>query len=141
MQHRAATGVGDGDGLGRTCVAHDLQAEIEQASYEYQQALDEERAIVVGVNRFVSENEIRPALLHVDPEIGNRQAARLAKLRQRRNNEQVHSALTALENGAAGSENLLPLIIAAVEAYATLGEVSDAMRHVFGEQHEFHNVQ
>jgi len=118
-----------------------MQAEIEQASYEYQQALDEERAIVVGVNRFVSEHETRPALLHVDPEIGKRQAARLAKLRLRRDNEQVQQALTALEKGAAGSENLLPLIIAAVEAYTTLGEISDAMRHVFGEQHEFRNAQ
>ncbi len=118
-----------------------MQAEIEQASYEYQQALDEERAIVVGVNRFVSEHETRPALLHVDPEIGKRQAARLAKLRLRRDNEQVQQALAALEKGAAGSENLLPLIIAAVEAYTTLGEISDAMRHVFGEQHEFRNAQ
>jgi methylmalonyl-CoA mutase N-terminal domain/subunit len=118
-----------------------LQAEIEQAAYEYQQTLDEQRAIVVGVNRFVSENEQRPALLHVDPEVGKRQAERLANLRQRRDNQQVQQALTALEKGAAGTENLLPLIISAVEAYATLGEISDAMRHVFGEQHEFHHAQ
>src|SRR5205085_3564908 len=114
-----------------------MQAEIEQAAYEYQHAFEEERAIVVGVNRFVSENEIRPELLHVDPELGERQAAKLAELRQRRDNERVQQTLSALERGAAGSENLLPLIIDAVEAYATLGEISDAMRHVFGEQHEF----
>ena len=118
-----------------------MQAEIEQAAYEYQLAFDEQRAIVVGVNRFVSEQETRPTLLHVDPEGGKRQAARLANLRQRRDKEQVQYTLTALEKGAAGTENLLPLIIAAVEAYATLGEISDAMRHVFGEQHEFHNAQ
>ena len=69
------------------------------------------------------------------------QAAKLAALRQRRDNERVRQTLTALERGAAGSENLLPLIIDAVEAYATLGEISDAMRHVFGEQHEFRSTK
>jgi methylmalonyl-CoA mutase N-terminal domain/subunit len=118
-----------------------LQSEIEQAAYEYQHALEEKRAVVVGVNRFVSENEVRPALLQVDPEVGKRQAAKLAALRQGRDNERVQQTLTALERGAAGTENLLPLIIDAVEAYATLGEISDAMRHVFGEQHEFRSVE
>src|SRR5436309_7082807 len=118
-----------------------MQAEIEQAAYEYQHALEEKRAVVVGVNRFVSENEVRPALLQVDPEVGKRQVAKLAALRQRRDNERVQQTLTALERGAAGTENLLPLIIDAVEAYATLGEISDAMRHVFGEQHEFRSVE
>jgi methylmalonyl-CoA mutase N-terminal domain/subunit len=114
-----------------------MQAEIEQASYDYQHALEEQRAIVVGVNRFVSEKEAPPNLLRVDATVGERQAAKLAKLRQRRDNQQVQQALIALEEGAAGTANLLPLIIIAVEAYATLGEISDAMRHVFGEQHEF----
>ncbi|HZU70257.1 MAG TPA: methylmalonyl-CoA mutase family protein [Ktedonobacteraceae bacterium] len=117
-----------------------MQAEIEQAAYEYQRALEEQKAIVVGVNRFTIENEERPTLLRVDPEIGRQQAARLAALRRRRDNERVQQALAALERGAAGSENLMPLIIAAVEAYATLGEISDAMRHVFGEQREFRTV-
>jgi len=114
-----------------------MQAEIEQAAYDYQHALEEQRALVVGVNRFVSEKEAHPNLLRVDTTVGERQAAKLAKLRQRRDNQQVQQALTSLEEGAAGTANLLPLIIAAVEAYATLGEISDAMRHVFGEQHEF----
>src|SRR5947209_8648176 len=114
-----------------------MQAEIEQAAYDYQNALEEQHAIVVGVNRFVSEHEAHPNLLRVDSTVGELQAAKLAKLRQRRDNKQVQQALAALEEGAAGTANLLPLIIAAVEAYATLGEISDAMRHVFGEQHEF----
>ena len=117
-----------------------MQAEIEQAAYTYQRALEEERAIVVGVNRFTLENEEHPTLLRVDPEVGRRQAAKLAALRQQRDNERVQQALMALERGAAGTENLMPLIIDAVEAYATLGEISDAMRHVFGEQHEFHSI-
>ncbi|HEY6539488.1 MAG TPA: methylmalonyl-CoA mutase family protein [Ktedonobacteraceae bacterium] len=118
-----------------------MQAEIEQAAYAYQRALEEERAIVVGVNRFTLENEQRPSLLHVDPEMGRRQAAKLASLRQRRDNERVQQTLAALERGAAGMENLMPLIIEAVEAYATLGEISDAMRRVFGEQHEFRSLE
>ena len=117
-----------------------MQAEIEQAAYEYQHALEEQRAIVVGVNRFVLENEARPHLMRVDPTVGNRQVAKLADLRQRRDNAQVQQALAALERGAAGTENLLPLIVSAVEAYATLGEISDTMRRVFGEQHEIRNT-
>lgn len=118
-----------------------MQAEIEQAAYDYQRALEHEQAIVVGVNRFTEEEEHRPILLRVDPEVVRRQAAKLAALRERRDNERVHQALTALEQAAAGNQNLMPLIIAAVEAYATLGEISDAMRHVFGEQHEFRSIE
>src|SRR6266700_1723779 len=118
-----------------------MQAEIEQAAYTYQRSLEEERTIVVGVNRFTLENEERPTLLRVDPEVGKRQAAKLALLRQRRDNDQVQQVLAALERGARGTKNLLPLIIDAVEAYATLGEISDAMRHVFGEQHEFRSIE
>jgi methylmalonyl-CoA mutase, N-terminal domain len=118
-----------------------MQAEIEQAAYTYQRSLEEERTIVVGVNRFILENEERPTLLRVDPEVGKRQAEKLALLRQRRDNNLVQQVLTALEKGAASTKNLLPLIIDAVEAYATLGEISDAMRHVFGEQHEFRSIE
>jgi methylmalonyl-CoA mutase N-terminal domain/subunit len=118
-----------------------MQAEIEQAAYDYQLALEEQRSIVVGVNRFTQEQEERPALLHVDPEVGRRQAAKLAALRRRRDNVEVQQALAALERGAAGSENLMPLIISAVEAYATLGEISDTMRRVFGEQREFRSME
>jgi methylmalonyl-CoA mutase N-terminal domain/subunit len=120
-----------------------MQAEIEQAAYDDQLALEQGRRIVVGVNRFTEEEEQRPALLHVDPEVGRRQrqAAKLAALRQRRDNERVQQALTALERGAAGNENLMSLIIAAVEAYATLGEVSDTLRRVFGEQREFRSIE
>lgn len=118
-----------------------MQAEIEQAAYDAQLDLEEQRAIVVGVNRFTVEQETRPELLRLDPEIGRRQAAKLAALRQRRDNEVVQQRLQALEQGAAGTENVMPLIIAAVESYATLGEISDTMRRVFGEQHEFRSVE
>ena len=118
-----------------------MQAEIEQVAYQYQHELDQQEAIVVGVNRFVQEDEVKQTLLRVDPEVGQRQRAKLAALRERRDNEKVQQTLTALERGAAGTANLLPLIIDAVEAYATLGEISDTMRRVFGEQHEFRSAE
>ena len=79
--------------------------------------------------------------MHIDPEGGKRQAAKLAALRQLRDNELVQQRLNALEQAAAGRENVMPLIIDAVEAYATLGEISEAMRRVFGEQREIRAVQ
>jgi methylmalonyl-CoA mutase, N-terminal domain len=118
-----------------------IQAEIEQAAYNYQMDLEREQAIVVGVNRFTTETPIPPPPLHhVDPEVGRRQAAKLAALRQRRDNEVVTQKLHALQEAATTSTNLMPLLIAAVEAYATLGEISDALRHVFGEQREFRSL-
>jgi methylmalonyl-CoA mutase N-terminal domain/subunit len=69
--------------------------------------------------------------------LGKRQAAKLAALRQRRDNEHVQQKLRALEQAAAGTENLMPFIIDAVEVYASLGEISDTLRRVFGEQQEF----
>ena len=118
-----------------------LQAEIEQAAYQYQLALEQPRATIVGVNRFVQKEEVHLPLLYMDPEVGRRQAAKLAALRQRRDNELVEQKLQALTHGAEGTANLMPLIIDAVEAYATLGEISDAMRKVFGEQREFRSVE
>jgi methylmalonyl-CoA mutase N-terminal domain/subunit len=114
-----------------------MQGEIEEAAYQAQRAFEERRAITVGVNRFQTEEDVKPTLLRVDPEIGRRQAAKLARLRARRDNAAVGAALRALEEGArdeSGRSNLMPLIIQAVEAYATLGEISDALRRVFGEQ-------
>jgi methylmalonyl-CoA mutase, N-terminal domain len=117
-----------------------MQAEIEQAAYNHQLALEREQTIAVGVNRFIQEQETHLEPHRVDPEVGERQANKLAALRARRDNELVQQKLEALANGAAGSTNLMPLIIEAVEAYATLGEVSDTLRNVFGEQHEFRSI-
>ncbi len=113
-----------------------IQREIEEAAYRYQRELEEQQRIVVGVNRFQMREEQRPDLLRVDPELGRAQARKLATLRERRDNAAVGAALAALEEAARGSANLLPRILAAVESYATLGEISDTMRKVFGEQHE-----
>ncbi|HEX8034724.1 MAG TPA: methylmalonyl-CoA mutase family protein, partial [Ktedonobacterales bacterium] len=113
-----------------------VQREIEEAAYTYQRDLDEQRRIVVGVNRFQQKEEVQTPILRVDPEVGRRQAARLGELRARRDNAAVGAALAALEEAARGTANLLPRIVTAVESYATLGEISDTLRRVFGEQRE-----
>jgi len=118
-----------------------FQREIAESAYRYQKAIETEESVVVGVNRFTIEQEVRPDLLKMDIEMGQRQAAKVVALRQKRDNALVQQRLHALEQGAAGRENVMPLIITAVEAYATLGEISDTMRRVFGEQHEFRSAE
>jgi methylmalonyl-CoA mutase N-terminal domain/subunit len=113
-----------------------IQAEIEEAAYHYQRELEEQKRIVVGVNRFAMAEETRPELLRVDPTLARAQAAKLTDLRARRDNAAVGAALAALAEAARGTANLMPHIVAAVERYATLGEISDALRAVFGEQRE-----
>ena len=113
-----------------------IQREIEEAAYHYQRDLDEQRRIVVGVNKFQSAESKLPPLLKVDAEAGRRQAQKVADLRARRDNAAVGAALAALETAARQSDNLMPRILAAVENYATLGEISDTLRRVFGEQRE-----
>jgi methylmalonyl-CoA mutase, N-terminal domain len=113
-----------------------MQSEIEEAAYQFQKDLEADRRVIVGVNKFQVKEDIRPAVLRVDPAIGRRQAEKLAALRQRRDNAATSAALAALEDAARGTANLLPRILAAVEAWGTLGEISDTLRKVFGEQQE-----
>ncbi|HEX6796702.1 MAG TPA: methylmalonyl-CoA mutase family protein [Ktedonobacterales bacterium] len=113
-----------------------IQREIEDAAFRFQQQLDAGRQIVVGVNRFQVAGEKQPPILRVDPEIGRRQATKLAKLRERRDNAAVAASLAALESAARGTDNLMPRILDAVEREATLGEIADTLRRVFGEQRE-----
>jgi methylmalonyl-CoA mutase N-terminal domain/subunit len=111
------------------------QREIQQAAYAWQQAVEAKREIVVGVNDFQLEQEEATETLKVGPELEKRQVARLNALRARRDNSAVAKALGRITACARGSENLMPPIIDAVRAYATLGEISDAMREVFGQFH------
>jgi methylmalonyl-CoA mutase N-terminal domain/subunit len=107
------------------------QREIAEAAYQYQMAVDRKEKIIVGVNDYVSEE--RPLeILQIDETVAQRQAARLKKLRAERSNDEVERRLVALRKAAAGEENLMPLLYEAVKAYATLGEICDAMREVFG---------
>jgi methylmalonyl-CoA mutase N-terminal domain/subunit len=107
------------------------QREIAEASYGYQQAVDRKEKIVVGVNDYVAE-EKGIDILQIDETVATRQIAQLKKLRADRSNAEVERRLAALRKAAAGKDNLMPFIYDAVKAYATLGEVCDAMRAVFG---------
>jgi len=112
------------------------QREIQQSAYQYQQEIEAHTRIVVGVNAYGLEGELAPPLLRIDPDLERQQIARLQVLRAQRNNAQVKSALQRLEQAARGSENLMPLLVEAVECYATLGEIADTLRGVFGEHQE-----
>ena len=107
------------------------QREIAEASYHYQLAVDRKDKIIVGVNDYVAQ-EKGIELLQIDETVTRRQSEKLKKLRAERSNDQVTRNLNALRQAAAGSANLMPFIYDAVKSYATLGEICDAMRDVFG---------
>jgi len=113
-----------------------VQGEIQKAAYEFQRAIEQKEQIVVGVNDFVAEEDRTISTLRIDAEIERSQIARLNALRARRDSARAKSALAELQRRAASTENLLPAILAAVESYATVGEISDALRRVFGEYQE-----
>src|ERR1700739_1640312 len=111
------------------------QREIAEASYRYQVAVDKKEKIIVGVNDFVSKEKPLD-ILQIDETVAHRQAERLSKLRADRSSDEVARRLGALRKAAQGSENLMPFIYDAVKSYATLGEICDAMREVFGPHEE-----
>jgi len=113
-----------------------VQGEIQKAAYEYQRAIERGEQIVVGVNQFVSEKEMSVPTLRIDPELEPGQVERVRALRARRNSAQAAAAVAAVEARARTGENLMQAIAAAVEAFATVGEISDALRRVFGEYTE-----
>ena len=113
-----------------------VQREIQKAAYEFQRAVETKAQIVVGVNDFIAEEERGIPTLRIDPEIEREQIQRLRALRAKRDAGKSKAALAELERRASTQENLLPAILGAVEAYATVGEVSDTLRRVFGEYQE-----
>ena len=113
-----------------------VQQEIQNAAYEYQQAVDRGDAVVVGVNRFGVEEEKPIPTQKIDPALESKQIARVRALRARRDQGPWNSALQSVETAARSGANVMPRILVAVEAYATVGEISDAMRRVFGEYRE-----
>jgi methylmalonyl-CoA mutase N-terminal domain/subunit len=113
-----------------------VQQEIQNAAYEYQQRVEKEEAIVVGVNRFTLKEEKAVPIQRVDDELEHKQVERLRALRSRRDSAKWKSSLGQIESAARSSENLMPHILHAVESYATVGEISDALRKVFGEYKE-----
>ncbi len=113
-----------------------VQGEIQKAAYEYQRAIERGEQIVVGVNQFVAEKGMSVPTLRVDPQLEPAQIERVRALRARRDSARAAVAVAAVETRARTGENLMPAITAAVEALATVGEISDALRRVFGEYTE-----
>jgi methylmalonyl-CoA mutase N-terminal domain/subunit len=113
------------------------QTEISNAAYQYQQEVDDDRRRIVGVNAYADpEESLRIPILKMDPEGHRRQVARLAALREERDDGAVRRSLAALRSAAEGQDNLMPPILDAVRAYATLGEITDVLRDVFGTYEE-----
>jgi methylmalonyl-CoA mutase, N-terminal domain len=113
-----------------------VQGEVQKAAYDFQRAIESKEQIIVGVNDFLAEEERTIPTLRIEPEIERSQIARLNALRAKRDSRRAQAALAELQRRAATTENLLPAILNAVEAHATVGEISDTLRRVFGEYQE-----
>jgi len=136
IEQRAAayiTKIDEMGGMLAAIEAHYVQREIERAAYDYQKAVEAQTEIVVGVNKFQIAEDTPIPTLKIDPSTEEAQRQRVQKVRAERNSEAAVKALAEVENAAKSGENLMPRIITAVESYATLGEIADAMRRVFGE--------
>jgi methylmalonyl-CoA mutase, N-terminal domain len=118
------------------------QKEIAESAYQYQRAVEAKEKIIVGVNEFAVEEE-SPHTLYIDESVARQQSAKLKALRARRSNDEVRRTLDALKqaasqepragsNGNASAANTMPYIVDAVRAYATVGEICDALRQVYG---------
>jgi methylmalonyl-CoA mutase N-terminal domain/subunit len=113
-----------------------IQSEVQNAAYEYQQRIDRGEQVVVGVNRFKEEQPSPFPIFRMDAAIESAQVATVKKVRATRDQQNTNERLQALEAAARGTDNLMPYIVNAAEAYATVGEISDTLRRVFGEYRE-----
>jgi methylmalonyl-CoA mutase N-terminal domain/subunit len=139
IERRAADYIEKIDAMGgmlRAIETGYVQREIQEAAYTYQRAIETREAIVVGVNSFQIKEEPPVPTLRIDPAIEPAQVERLRHLRERRDAEVAETALVRLEEAARGTENLLPRILACVEAFVTVGEISHRLRRVWGEYRE-----
>ena len=112
--------------------AHFQQDEIEQSAYEYTKSIDDDERVIVGLNRFTIDNEPEPDVFPIDPALEPTQKARLAAFKAARDQSAVRAGLEAVSAAARGTDNVLYPMKDALLAGATLGEVSDALRDVFG---------
>lgn len=143
IYERAAAYIKKIDELGGAAEAIEkgfIQREIQDSAYRYQREIEQEERIVVGVNRFQVEEEKPTNLLRVDPAVRTSQIERLKKLRSERDDAVVETRLAGLKQGAEGDQNLIPLMLEAVKAYATLGEICDVLRGVFGEYQQVNTL-
>jgi len=113
-----------------------VQREIQESAYRYQKAIEAKEQIVVGMNSFQLEEETPVQVLRIDPALEQAQIDRVRALRERRDSSRATAALNGLEQAAGTNENLLPRILECVEAYATVGEISNTLRRVWGEYRE-----
>ncbi len=110
-----------------------IQKEIARSAYDYQRAVDSGEQVVVGVNKFISDDDYEQEILEIGTEIEEKQKDRLKKLKRERNNRKVTEILGSVKEVARSNENIMPVLIEAVKTYATVGEISDTLRDVFGE--------
>jgi len=117
-----------------------FQREIAEAAYRYQQRVESKQQIIVGVNEYLTEETAPVPILKIGAEIQRKQLERLARVKATRDNRRVRAALAEVRRVAAQGGNLVPPVLEAVKAYATLGEVVDELRAVFGEYKEIRVV-
>jgi methylmalonyl-CoA mutase N-terminal domain/subunit len=113
-----------------------VQSEIQDAAYDFQRSVETGDAVVVGVNRYHIDEDIEIPILRIDEQLERDQIERVRAVRATRDGEAALQALDAIEQAAGGTQNLVPLILTAVEAYATVGEISNRLRKVWGEYRE-----
>ncbi len=113
-----------------------VQREIQEAAYEYQRAVETQNAIVVGVNKFQSDEVTEIPIMRIDEQVERDQVERLQAIRERRDSGRATAAIASLQEAAAGTENLLPRILHCVESDVTVGEISHALRKIWGEYRE-----
>jgi methylmalonyl-CoA mutase N-terminal domain/subunit len=114
------------------------QREIQEAAYRYQKSVDDGYRTVVGVNKFTTDEEVRPEILRVREEVVRRQIERLNRVRAERDEAKAQQMLRLLDDAARSDANLMPVLVESVENYVTIGEICDVLRGVFGVQREFH---
>ena len=110
--------------------------EIQESSYEYQERVEDEEEVVVGVNKYVSEEDTSPEVLHVDEEVAEHQRERLASVKEERDDDAVEAALEELREAVDAGDNVMPHVITAVKAYATMGEIIDVFEAEHGQYRE-----
>ena len=139
IEGKAAEYIGKIDAMGGAIKALEsgyIQEQIAESAYRYQKEIESKKRIVVGVNQFQMDEEPLKDILRILPEVERYQKEKLAQVKKERDRGKVTAALSSLKNAARGKDNLVPRILEAVRVYATLGEISDTLREVFGEYRE-----
>ena len=123
-------------GMGQAIEKGYIQKQIQDSAYKYQREIEEQERVVVGMNKYQTEEEPPDDILQVDPKLREQQMEKLEKLKNERNQQKVAKSLQKLQQAAASDENLMPYILESVRHYATLGEICDILRKEFGEYQE-----